>query len=397
MNTAFRYRALDSDGRIQSGHALASSPDALARKLETRQLLLLSAKKSSLLRSTATQRTIPAAISLQLAQLVRAGFPLAEALETIASDHSTAALSMISRELWHALQRGLALSGALAEMPKYFSPSFIGLVAAGEKSGRLDLVLEQLSRNLRQGEQQRQHTRNLLVRPLISAAVVLIAAGTLMIFLVPKIRIFLEGNGLALPFHTRALFAIAAGLDQHWPWLMLASLAPLPIWAACRQHAQCKARAAHLLLHLPVFGPIQQDLTLARMAAQLALLYRAGVPLLEALNILVGTIDSQPFKEATARALRAVEQGSALSLAFGQERIFPPFFLRMLKIGEQTGNLDEALDALSERHEYKANQAVARMQALLEPGLTLGAGLLLGWIMLATLQPIYAIVGRGLP
>lgn len=396
MSIAFRYRALDEHGGLCTGYALAGSAATLAQKLAARQLILLSCKKTKHLRSTAVRREIPAALSLQIGQCLRAGLPLADALESIASDEASPELAMICRELWLSLQCGHSFSHSLAAWPAYFSATFVALVCAGEASGRLDRVLDQIADHLKRAEDLRQQTRHLLIRPLLSGAAVLTALLTLLAFLVPKIRGFLEESAQALPWHTRALFALSDALLAYWPALLL-MIALLPLLRLAWRHPRTRERCAALTPRLPLFGPILRELSLARLAGVMALLYRSGIPLIDALRLAGGTLEHPGYQQSTRRMAHQLEQGKSLSTVFREAPGFPPFFLRMVEIGEHTGNLDEAMSTLAERHEQLARHGIARIQALLEPSLTLGAGLILGWIMLATLQPIYALVGGGLP
>lgn len=397
MNSLFRYRALDQAGQLVSGRLEAEDSAQLQLQLRRHGLDLLSVRKVRLSPQGLPRQRL-ADFCFQLEQMLSAGIPLLEAVDDLAGNASGRRLRAICRRIGNELRSGKAFSSALPMEITHREPAFAGMIQAGELSGNLAETLARLGNSLRQAERMQNATRQLLTYPAIAALMVGAAFLFLLLHLVPQIRTFLGDNAIALPWHTRLLFFVSDLVRQQWLTLIALIVAPpltlallLRIWPDARQ------RLDRLRLSLPVLGPILRKLAIARIAELLAMLYTCGVPLLAALESLPAAITNHALRAALYGVRHQVEQGATLSQAFGAQALFPRRLIRMLETGERTGRLDATLNSIASAYEQEAGTAIARLQGMLQPATTLAIGILLGWMMLATMQPLYGIIGRAAP
>ena len=398
MIIQFSFKALDAQQQIVTGKMLVPDREVLAQQLQQQGLDLLSARRLRSAASGKPSRRDLIDFCFHVEHLLNAGIPLIDALQDLAQGSDSRNLRQLSTRLGAAVIGGKSLSAALQSEVGETEPALVGVIRAGELSGRLPDILHRLGSNLRQSEALAAGTRQLLLYPAVAGGLVMAASAFLMIFLVPQIRSFLGESGLPLPLHTRLLFVVSDFLTGYWPYVIgTPPLLLLLCAGTLRYRPALRLRLDRLALDAPLTGRVSRRLAVARLADLLALLYSTGIPLLEALEAVQKSCANRVVGQALQRIRHAVEQGSSLAEAFARHDIFPPLLVRMLQIGEKTGGLDKALNNIAQRYEREARETIAILQALLEPALTLCIGILLGWIMLATMQPIYGIIGQVSP
>lgn len=388
----YAYRAVDADGRIVSGRIEARDDGDLDSRLHRRGLELLTARGAAGRRRRLSRRG-QIAFCFHLEQLLAAGVPMLEALAELRDGQGNAALCHSVAALIEDIEGGLPLSAALAAQGRTYGRLFVNLVAAGENSGSLPATFERLGASLRWEDEIAAQTRQLLLQPALIGAVVLATLAFLLFYLLPQLRPFIESAGHTLPLPTRALFAIA-DLPAAW-WLLLLLLPGGLVIAFFRLLPRPRRDA--LLLRLPVAGPLLRRVALARFAGTFALLYAAGVPVIEALQTVRPTLANGALEAAVAAAEGEIRGGTPLAAAFASSGLFPRLVVRMLRVGEATGGLDAALRQVAYFYDREVREATARLQQLAGPALTLVLGLLLGGMMLAALAPIYDIVAGFSP
>lgn len=397
----YRYRAIAADGRVVSGDEEATSPGELDGRLQRRGLELLAAvpgRRWQRRRPTALPRREQIDFCFHLEQLCQAGVPLLDALRDLQGSTEQAGSRATLAALIDAIAGGQPLSQALRAAPASFPPLFANLIQAGESGGCLPEILHRLGHSLRDEDELLAHSRRALIYPALVAATLGAAIGLLMIFLVPQLKQFAAGTGQVLPLHSRLLFGLAAGIAADWPWL-LAAAAGLPLAGgfAIRHDRRCREFLERCQLRLPVYGALLKKAELARFAGTLALLYGAGIPVLEAIRESAGSLRNGVLRRAIADVARQIGEGSNLAAGFARSGLFPPLLIRMLHVGESTGRLDDALAHAAHFYRRDVEEAAARARSVVEPLLTLVMGLLLGWVVLAALGPIYDIIGRLAP
>ncbi len=387
----YRYKAIDSAGRRLRGSIEAHDRSDLERRLERMGVELIRCRTvRRWWRRRVRSRPQLIAFTAHLEQLLRAGVPVVEALEDLASTLEDSAWRDVVAELVAAIEGGATLSQALAAFPERFGAVYVAMVRVGEESGRLPAILRELNDTLRWQDEIAATTRQVMTYPLIVLAVISATAAFLMTFLVPKLTRFIEAMDATLPWYTRALIATSNALGQ-WGWLIAGAAVGLALalrWFV-RHSRWWRYRWDALQLRLWVFGELALRLRLARLAHGLALMYSAGVSVLEALRLAESLVANAVLEDAIARARARVEAGDSLSDAFAATAVFPPFVVRMMRVGETTGSLDEALHNVSSFYARSVRETVARLQPAIQPVLTVALAGLIGWIALAVFWPIY--------
>lgn len=393
MSRRYRYQALDIHRQLVCGEMQAQSMAELSVLLQQHDLDLLSVRPVAVRRRQKLLRRDLIDFCFHLEQLLVAGISLLDALDDLANGASSKALRELCRTTGNELRSGKPLSAALPEEIHRADASIAGIVHAGEISGRLADTLKRLGNSLRKSEEFADARRQVLTYPLLAASLVLSACSFLLLYVVPQIRDFVSSAVHDLPWYSRLLFVLSDLIRENWLALLVAPLAIILTGVLLlRLVPSWHITWDRYLLRVPLLGDVQRKLVIARLADLLALLYASGVPLLSSLELLPRTINNLALAEALAQVHHKVEQGETLSASFAGPSIFPPLMIRMIETGERTGQLDATLGNLADIYEKEAHAMIGRLQAMIEPALTLSVGVVLGWMMLATLQPIYSIV-----
>ncbi len=394
----FRYQAVAADGRRLRGVAGAASEAELEARLARLGLHLLRVRPQRAawpwLRTGIEPRQ-RLDLFMQLEALLRAGVPLLQALDDVRQAAASPALAQVVAQLRERIEAGATLSQALAYHPSVFDAQIVGLVQAGETTGELPLVLQRIVASLKWRDELAAKVKKALTYPAFVALVVAGVVAFLMIYLVPQLTQFLRTMGQELPLQTRLLIAASEGFVSYWYVLVGAPpLAAAAVAAAARAHPGVRWRLHAWSLALPMVGGLLQKVALARLANTLGLMYRSGVPLLAALSQCEEVTGNLVIRASIARARESVASGIGIADAFEATGLLPPLLLRMLRVGERTGDLEGALDNVAYFFARDVDETVGRLQTLIEPVITVVLGAVLGWVMLAVLGPIYETIGR---
>ena len=390
---AYRYLALDGDGRRQRDVIQAESERHARQLLRERGLFPREVQASGPVRGArgrgarldANSRTD---FTRQLATLVGAAIPLAEALQMLERQSRQAALKALLLDLLGQVREGYTLADSLGRHPGTFDPLYLTLVAAGERAGRLGPVLERLADYLERVQRQRHKARTALIYPLALALVSIAVVAGLMTFVVPKLTEQFIHSGLQLPWITRVLVAVSDGLLVFGPWLLgLLVLAGVGLQRLLRQ-VLWRRRWHRQLLRLPRLGELLRTLDSARLTRSLAILVGSGIPVLEGLQVSRATLGNQVLGDALDAAIEQVTAGTGLGRALDRTAVFPPLLVNMVASGEASGTLDAMLERVADAQERDFNQQVDLALALFEPVLILILGGVVLAIVLAILLPI---------
>ncbi|HSC81912.1 MAG TPA: type II secretion system F family protein [Chitinolyticbacter sp.] len=394
----YRWQAADSEGRIRRGVEDATTAADLERRLRARGLSLIASRAlqdNIRTRWRRASRRDLIAFTFHLEQLARAGVPLLSGLADLRDAVATPALHQAIVRIMEAVEGGKRFSEALAPHPALFDPVYVSLVRAGEESGQLPVVLANLTEALKWQDEIASETKKLVSYPAFVCVLVVGVIAFLMVHLVPQMVDFLESAGQALPFSTQLLIATSQFVT-HYGWALLVALVLLVIAvpAMARRHAGLADFADRVRLRMPLFGPIVHRIVLARFAQCFAMLYAAGVPILQALQITRDVVQNRVVAAALDRIHDQIRDGQGVAASFEREALFPPLVLRMLRVGEQSGALDTALANVTYFYHRDVRVSVARLQTLIEPALTVLLGALLFWVMSALLGPIFDTLGK---
>jgi len=393
----YQYRAANAEGQINKGQIEALNELDLEAQLKKVSLMLVSAKlltrQNRIVKSMPRREVID--FFFQLEMLVRAGVPLLESLGDLRDAAESSSTRDLCSGLYEKIEAGATFGKAVEAYPGVFSTTNVSLIRSGEVTGQLPDVLKEIVRTLKWQDEMASTTKKLLMYPSFVLVIISAVVFFLMIYLVPQLVGFLTNMGQELPLQTRLLIGLSDVFVKYW-WAMLIVPVLLVMAALALAAAVPSVRYQlhQLQLNLPYVGPVLKKIILARLADTFALMYRTGIPLIEALTYCQDISDNLVIQRALVRVRERVINGTALSDSFAAEMLFPSLVIRMLKVGESTGALDSSLSNVSYFYTRDINESVGKVQAMIEPALTVVMGLILGWIMLAVLSPIYDTISK---
>ncbi len=399
---AFEYTALDVSGRQKKGVLEADSVRQIRQLLRDQGLVPLqvdtaserhgkrSGRSSSF--SFALQRRLGALdrvlFTRQLATLIGAGLPIEEALQACAQQAEKQHVASLVMGIRSRVLEGHSLASSLADYPGSFNHMYRSTVSAGEQSGHLDRVLENLADySERQFESGRDVSMAMLY-PVLLTLLAFAIVGALMIYVVPDMVSVLENMGQELPLSTRFLIATSELMRDFW-WLiaLVAAAIVFGVRALLKQPA-IRLSWDHRTLQLPLVSRIVRSSNAARYANTLSILGRSGVPLVDAMNIAAEVVTNQLLKRRLASATQRVSEGASLRAALDTVGYFPPMLLHMVSSGESSGELDAMLEKVAIYQQAEVERIVTTTVRLFEPLMLLVMGGLVMFIVMAILLPI---------
>ena len=327
------------------------------------------------------------ALTRQLSTLLKAGIPLDEALSGMTQGH--VAMRPIISHVRERLREGGSLASGLERFPKIFDPTFVALVQAGEAAGTLDEVMDRLAEGSARSEQLARKLRSAMAYPVLMLVVGFAIVGFLLAFVVPKVTQLFINAKQALPLPTQILLAVTDAFNTWWPLFVLA---PLLVWAAFRyglSRPGFRAAWHRTQLRLPVVGELVRSTVTGRFAHTLAMLLRNGVPLLKALTIARGVADNAAMEASADKAISDAEAGGDLATSFKTSPLFAPSDLQILAAGERSGQLESMLMIMGRDNEERALTRMQMLTALMEPLMILFLGVVVGFVVLAIILPIF--------
>ncbi len=396
----FTYRARNRTGVLITGNVEAANRAAAETNIDRMGLIPLSvkpAKKSiklpdiNLLFQTITpQDTI--LFSRQLATLFTAGIPLTRALWTLETQLTNKRLTAVVKTVREDVEGGSTFANALKKHPHAFDETYYSMVEAGEAGGILDNILERLAGMKERIQEVNSKVKSATLYPKIVVGAILIAIVILMTFVVPKFAKLYSGFNVPLPLPTRILIAMSDFFTSYWYLVVVAVILPIVLF-----RWWTKTEAGHYnwdkwKLNIPVFGPFSQKATMSRFARVFGSLYKSGLPILQSLDIVSRVTDNRLISKAVKDIETDVRGGKSLSELMEQSRLFPPMVVQMVRVGEETGALDEMLEKVAQYYDQEVDHTVRNLTTSLEPMLlTVIFGMVL-FLALAIFLPMWDIV-----
>jgi general secretion pathway protein F len=391
----FDYRADDDQGRRRKGRLEADNPRHARQLLRERGLWPRDIKEIRVAAGDNKPGRLSAAdlalLTLQLSTLVLAGLPLEESLEAVAKQSAKRRVASLLSAVRSRVMEGHALAAALAQFPKAFPELFRATVAAGERSGHLGHVLEQLAAYTQARQASRQKIQMALVYPLILMLASVVIVGFLLGYVVPDVvKIFVD-SGQPLPWLTRALIRTSDGLRNHGLLLIAALALLISLWRWSLRQPVWRLRWHRLALSLPVCGDVLRAMEAARFASTLAILGKSAVPLVDALEIAAAVIGNLTIRARMTDVARSVREGGTLAHGLELSGDIPPMMLHMIASGERAGELDRMLARAAEQQESSLAARIALVVSLFEPAMLVLMGGVVLLIVLAILLPILSL------
>jgi general secretion pathway protein F len=389
----FRYRAVSSSGETVEGEMQAGSRALVIERLRDQGHLPLRADElhQRVRRGKVRPRDI-ALFTRQLSTLLQAGLTLDQALATLAGLDPASPRGRLAQRLQTSLRGGSSFSDALAAEGEAVFPSFhVGMVRAGEAGGALAQVLARLADFLMRREAMRQQVQSAMVYPAVLLAMAIGSVVILLTVVLPEFAPIIARSGEALPLPTRILLALGDGLERHG--LLLAILLAALLLGLRRighNDAFCLARD-RLVLALPVLGGLVRSVETARFSQVLAVLLRSGLPALPALQTATGTVANRAMRRALEGAAESLRQGRGLAEPLVASGALPRLAGQLIVVGEHSSRLEAMLEEVAQIHEAETETTLARLLALLVPGLTIFCGLLIAGVIAAILSAVMGV------
>lgn len=388
----YRYRAIDPDGVITKGEVEALNEFDLEAQLKNIELELIQGKivKSTAHRVSKLSRPELINFLFQLEMMLRAGVSILSILADLRDVADTPEMKSLCGVLYEKIDAGSTISEAFATMPSVFPILVVNLLRTGEVTGQLPEVLEEIGRSLKWQDELASKTKQLMIYPAFVTVVITGVVVFLMVFIVPQIIGFITGMGKAIPLQTKILIWVSDAFVHYW-WLILPTPAVVVFitLALAKINQRVKYMLHALLIRIPYLGPVIKKIILARIFDTQGLTYRTGIPVLEGLDYCRDVSGNIVLRNAVQRARDRIANGASISEAFAAQKMFPSLVIRMLKVAEETGDWDGALKNISYFYNRDIKESIDRVQAMIEPALTVVLGGIIGWVMLAVLGPIY--------
>jgi general secretion pathway protein F len=389
----FSYRGTDIQGNISEGAIEAPDEQAAIARLKNsgviplkvfipgkgikRRLTLKSAKGDIL------------SFTNELTALLEAGLPLDRSLNILAGIAESKQNQTVIQEILKSIREGGSFSDALLKHPKIFSRLYVNMVKAGEAGGILVEVLEKLNEFLESTKELKEQVLTSMIYPIILVSTGGLSIIILLTYVLPKFSVIFADLGSSLPLSTHILLSVSQGLQTYW-WIALG----LFILGGFLFRTYVKSEQGRFQwdrLKLVLMGDIIRKLETARFCRTLGTLLKSGVPLLQALKNARDVITNQVIALSLAEISQGIKEGKGISLPLSQSKVFPPLALSMIKVGEETGQLDKMLMQVAITYEKSLRVSIKRFVGFLEPAMILGMGLVIGFIVLSMLMAIFSM------
>ena len=395
---AFAYQALDANGRRKDGMIEADSPRQARQLLREQGLTPVELTEASEKVKQQTQRKSwlqprvstaeLALLTRQLATLVAAALPVEEALKAVAQQTEKAKISTLIAAVRSKVLEGHSLADGMSAFPYVFDQLYRAMVAAGEKSGHLDTVLNRLADYTEQRQQMKTKLLQAMIYPVILTLVAISVIAILLATVVPKVVEQFVHMKQELPFSTRFLMGASDIVRDYGLWAVLLIALLLVIWRQWLAKPENQRRYHAMLLRMPVIGRVSRGLNTARFARTLSILNSSAVPLLEGMSISGEVLSNHEAKIRLQAASERVREGSSLRAALEQTKLFPPMMLHMIASGERSGELDSMLERAADSQDREFESQVNIALSIFEPALVVSMAVVVLFIVLAILQPI---------
>ena len=399
---AFEFAALDKSGKEKKGVLEGDSPRAIRQQLREQGLIPLSVDEVAQRESKSSSgksfnfsirrgisATDLALLTRQLATLVRSGLPLDEATSTVARQSEKPRLKSLMLGVRARVMEGHSLADGLGKFPHVFPELYRATVAAGEQSGHLDTILERLADYTEARQQMAQRIQMAMFYPAILTFMAIAVVAVLLGYVVPQVVEVFEDMGQTLPLMTRILITVSGGFRDYGLYgLVVLVLVVLGVIYVLRKPGP-KYKFHSVLLRLPLLGRFNRGVNTSRFARTLSILAASGVPVLEALRIASQVVSNLPMREAVKAAAHKVREGAGLAVSLEQSGYFPPMTVNLIGSGEVSGNLEEMLERAAINQEREQETQISFLMSMLEPVLIIVMGMVVLFIVLATLLPIF--------
>ncbi len=400
MADSYAYRVRTKEGRVIAGKMEADGEAAVASRLRSQGLVPVQITKEATRGLKKEITLLPekvklkdlAVFSRQFATMINSGLSLLRTLNILSEQTENKTLAKTTTELRDDVERGSSLSAAMSKHEKVFNKLYVAMVRAGETGGQLDTVLTRTADNLEADYRLRQKVKSAMTYPVVVAGIAVLLVTVMLLFVVPTFAGMFEGLGGTLPLPTLILLKLSQAAKWLVPLLMVGSIIGYIAYKRARKsNAAFRLRADQLKLKIPIFGDLFLKVAISRFTRTLGLLLRAGVPVLQALDIVSDTTGNEVLSRATADVKESVRSGESMNGPLSRHEVFPPMVVQMIAVGEDTGQIDEMLDKVSDFYDQEVESTTEALTSLIEPIMIAVLGGIVGSMIIALYMPMFAI------
>jgi type IV pilus assembly protein PilC len=392
----FVWKARTLRGEVQNRLISARHERDVIGELRRRRLIVVSIRQKSKditlpKIGTGVKRKDLVVFGRQFATMINSGLPLIQCLEILGDQVENPHLARIIQEVSSDVEAGNTLSDSLAKHDRVFTPLFVNMVAAGEAGGILDRVLYRLAEYLEKSNNIRRKVKGALIYPGVVISIAIIVTIFLLVFVIPTFAKLFESSGLNLPLPTRFTIAASNFMMAAWPLLLILSIASVVGLRRYYRTDRGEYRIDNLLLKIPHLGELLRKASIARFSRTLGTLLSSGVPILDAMEITATTSGNRVIQEAVMQSRSSIATGDTISEPLGKSTVFPPMVVQMIRVGEETGEMDNMLDKIADFYEEEVDVAVETLTSVLEPILIVGIGMIVGGMVVSMYLPIFRL------
>lgn len=389
----FRYAAKESTGKTVSGTLDYSDKALLIEALRKRGLVIISINETTKGKARLGSKKIKledvVIFSRQLATMVDSGIPLVQAMDILYDQIERPNFKEIVATIRDDIEVGSSFSDALLKHPSAFSPLYVSMVKAGESSGALDDILDRLAAYLEKASALQRKVKSSLIYPAVVFTMAVLITLVMLLKVIPTFKGIFDMLGGILPLPTRILILISDTLRNMF--LYVVAVVAVGIFVIRRYMRTLQGRSAFdkMSLGLPVLGPLFKKVAVAKFTRTLATLVRSGVPILASLEIVGKTSGNVVIEKALENVRTGIKEGESIASPLAKSGVFPPMVVRMINVGEQTGELEKMLGKIADFYDDQVDTAVSGLTSLIEPLIIAFLGIVIGGIVIAMFLPVF--------
>jgi type IV pilus assembly protein PilC len=398
----FAYTAYTKEKKLVKGKLSAANQEMATRVLSYGGYQVINLKPSSVamslgklsLTGNGIKEKEVLLLSRQLALLLESGTDLVNSLDLLERQVTNKNLQKILNDIIHDIRSGMSFSGALGKHPKVFSAMYVQAMAAGEQAGNLDVVLRQMSEHLQREIVTGKKLKNAMTYPIVMFVLVIVVVAILAIFVMPTFTQLFSSFGAKLPLTTKILIGAADWASHYMIYVLIAVFIIFGAAFAYIKTANGRLWWDNLSLHIPVMGRINNLNELSRCCRTMALLFKVGLPLPEILGQAIRSSSNKAFANALTEVQQELIRGEGLAKPMSKNSLFLPLMVQMVSVGEETGNLDAALTTVALSYETESDDRSSAMIGMIQPIMTIGVALVIGFVAVAMISAMYGIYGQ---
>lgn len=396
----YNYTGINRFGKRVRGEIQANNTQDMEQRLKTSQVTILTYKEKpkspfAFLSKKKIKKRDIITVTSQFRQLLGAGVSLMEILEDLRETYEDESVREMLASIHEEMEGGKSFSEALRPFENEFGSIYISLVLVGEKTGQLDIILKKLEEMIRWEVELAAKAKKVMIYPSIVAFVVIGVVLLMMLFVVPELVTFIEEMGGELGWATLALIATSSFIQEYIVFILLSPfIITIAMKYALSKSKKFREKFDRFSLNVTIIGPVLYNLKIARLASSLAVMYASGVGFTESLRMSKKVLGNTYLENNVEMSVRMIEDGGKIHESFKEAEVFPSMGIRMVKVGEISGNMDSALINISDYYETEAKDMIDKIEPAIEPLLTIIMAVVVGWVMIAVLGPVYDTVAQ---